>query len=60
PLSSYVDRYAASTERAGRPVAASLDRYEKRKEQEHPPIHTEEIVSRGVSGSRSYHKIILK
>lgn len=60
PLSSYVDRYAASTERSGRPVAASLDRYEKRKEQEHAPIHTEEVVTRGVSGSRSYHKIILK
>ena len=60
PLSSYVDRYAASSERAGKPVAASLDRYEKRKEQEHAPIHTEEVVSRSASGSRSYHKIILK
>ena len=60
PLSSYVDRYAASTERSGKPIAASLDRYEKRKEQEHTPIHTEEVVSRSASGSRSYHKIILK
>ena len=60
PISSYVDSYAASNERAGKPVAASLDRYERRKMQEHAPIHTEEVVSHSPGGSRSYHKIIIK
>ncbi len=57
-MSSYVDRYAAASSRNGRPMAADLDNYEKKKTDR--PIHTEEVVSHSGNGSRSYHKIILK
>ena len=58
PMSAYVDRYAAASSRNGRPLAAELDNYEKKKIDR--PVHTEEVVSHSGNGSRSYHKIILK
>ena len=41
-----------------RPFAAELDHYDWDMKQK--PIHTEEVVTRTVGGTRSYHKIIIK
>ena len=58
PMSHYVDRYAQAASRSGKPMAAELDNYEKKKPTK--PIHTEEVVTRNTNGStRSYHKILI-